>query len=129
MYTIQLSDTTATATMPALNVPLTEQDIEGATDVTTLDLNVYTDFFAKKRLWSHQWAIMTETDFNTLKGFYNRQFSLWQYPSLTITEQGISNVIVRMSISPQNIIDHCGTVENVEVTFRETIQMTQDWGS
>lgn len=129
MYSIELSDSTTTAPMPLLHVPLTQSDIEGATDVATLDMNLYTDFFAKKRLWAHTWRYMTETDFNVLKGFYDRQFTLFQYPTLTITELGVSAVVVRMTLSPQNIIDNCGTVEDVSVTFRETVQMTQDWGS
>lgn len=129
MYAIQLSDSAATSIMPLLNVPLTEGQIEGATDVTTLDMNIYTDFFVKKRLWSHTWRYMSETDFNTLKGFYDRQFTLFQYPELTISELGVEDIVVRMTLSPQNIIDNCGTVENVQVTFRETVQMTQDFGS
>lgn len=126
MYQIQLTDDIADETMPRLNIPLVEEDIEGATDVVTLDMNVYTDFFAKKRQWSHQWAYISETEFNTLKGFYDRQFTLFKYPMLTISEQGVNLVVVRMSLSPRRIVDNCGTVENVEVVFRETIQMS-DW--
>lgn len=124
MYQIQLTDSTTSATMPALHVPLEEATIEGAVDVTTLDLNLYTDFVATKRRWAQTWKYMSEDDFNTLKGFYTRQFSLAEFPELTITDLGVTDVVVRMELSPRNIIDHCGTVENVEVSFRETIQMS-----
>lgn len=129
MYQIELTDDTATETMATLNVPLTEGRIEGAVDVQTLDFNLYTDFIAIKKIWSHTWKYMSEADFNVLKGFYDRQFTLFKYPILTITEQGVSNVVVRMTLSPQNIIDLCGTVEGVEVSFRETAQMSEDGGS
>lgn len=125
MYQIILSDSSTSATLPALNVPLTEGRIEGATDVTTLDMNLYTDFIAQKRLWSHTWKYMTEAEFNILKGFYDRQFSLFEYPEITITDLGVADIPVRMSLSPQNVIDHCGTVEDVEVSFRETVQLTE----
>ena len=124
MYQIQLTDDVADEVMPLLNVPLTEGIIEGTTDVITLDMNLYTQFTAKKRLWTHSWAYMSEADFNTLKGFYDRQFSLFKYPLLTISEQGVEDVVVRMTLSPRNIIDNCGTVEDVEVSFRETVQNT-----
>ena len=129
MYQIQLTDSVNSQILPKLNIPLTETPIEGATDVTTLDLNIYTDFFAKKRSWQHTWAYLTEDEFNILKGFYDRQFTLWQYPEITISELGINNIPVRMTLSPRNIIDNCGTVQDVEVSFRESVQMSDNWES
>jgi len=120
MYAIEITDDTTSAVLPILNIPLTEGRLEGATDVTTLDMNIYTDFIANKRVWSHQWDYMSEEDFNTLKGFYDRQFSLFAYPRITISKLGITDATVRMTLSPQNIIDNCGTVEGVGVSFRET---------
>lgn len=129
MYEIIISDSTTTETLPLLNVPLTQQIIEGATDVETLDMNLYTDFVGTKRLWNHEWAYMSEEDYTILQGFYLRQFTLLEYPSITISELGVEDVVVRMSLSPQSIIDNCGTVEGVEVTFRETVQMSTEGSS
>jgi hypothetical protein len=72
---------------------------------------------------------MSEADFNKLKGFYDRQFTLWQYPLVSIPDLGVSNIVVRMSLSPRQVIDNCGTVQNVQITLRETVQQTIDWGS
>lgn len=124
MYKIELTDSTTTAEMPTLDVPLTQTILEGATDVTTLDMNMYTDFYAQKNQWTHTWRFMSESDFTILKGFYERQFSLKLYPSLTITDLGVEDVVVRMYLSPQSIIDNCGEVEDVQVTFRETVQLS-----
>lgn len=123
MYSITLKDDTTSATLPLLNVPLTQQVLEGAVDVETLDGNVYTDFVSQKRLWTHMWAYLSEAEFTTLKGFYERQFTLLKYPLITINKLAVSNIPVRMTLSPRSIIDNCGTVENVEVTFRETSQL------
>lgn len=127
-YEIVISDTVDEMTIEYPSPPLTESVIEGATDVVTLDMNLYTDFFATKRVWSNTLPYMTEADFNQLKGFYDRQFTLWQYPVISIPDLNVSDVVVRMTLTPRQIIDNCGTVENVEFTFRETIQMTQAAG-
>jgi hypothetical protein len=128
-YEITLTDSVDTMTISFPRPPLEERDIEGAVDVTTLDMNVYTDFFAKKREWSNTLQYMSEADFNKLKGFYDRQFTLWQYPLVSIPDLGVSNIVVRMSLSPRQVIDNCGTVQNVQITLRETVQQTIDWGS
>lgn len=122
-YQISLTDSTGTEAMPDTEVPLTIETLEGAVDVTTLSYNVYTDFIALKRVWSHKWAYMTEDEYNTIRGFYERQFTLFEYPELTIADEGITNVTVRMSLDPKRIIDNCGTVEGVTVSWRETRQL------
>lgn len=123
MIEIRLTDDTGSTTFQTLEVPLKIQTIEGATDVQTLDYNVYTDFLAQKRVWSHTWAYMTETEYNKLKGYYDRQFTLFEYPQLSIDYFSVANVPVRMTLNPREVIDYCGTVQNVEVTFRETKQL------
>lgn len=128
-YEIVISDTVDEMTIEYPAPPLREQVIEGATDITTLDLNVYTDFFATKRQWSNTLAKMSEDDFNQLKAFYDRQWTLFQYPSISIPDLGVEDVVVRMSLSPRDVVNNCGMVENVGIDFRETIQMTTNFGS
>lgn len=128
-YQISITDSVGTMTITSPTPPLIEADIEGTADVTTLDLNVYTDFFAKKRAWENTLDYMTEEDFNQLKGFYDRQFTLFEYPILDIPDLGVTDVVVRMNLSPRRVIDNCGTVENVQINFRETVQITEGYDS
>lgn len=128
-YAITITDMIDEMTIDVPSVPLTEAVIEGATDVITLDLNLYTDFFATKRSWGNTLQYMDEADFNQLKGFYDRQWSLWQYPTISIPDLGVNNAVVRMTLTPRNIIDNCGTVQGVTIGFRETVQQTADWSS
>lgn len=128
-YGIILLDSVDTMYIDLPSPPVIERDIEGTADVTTLDLNLYTDFFAKKRAWEIMLDYMSEDDFNQLKGFYDRQFTLWEYPLFSIPDLGIEDVVVRMNLSPRRIIDNCGVVEDVEMNFRETVQQTVDYGS
>lgn len=122
-YEIELTDSFGSDTLTATEVPLTVTSIEGAVDVQTLSFNIYTDFIAQKRVWSHTWSYMTEAEFNTLKGYYDRQFTAFEYPLLTITDLNVEDVPVRMTLSPQNIIDDCGTVQGVTVGWRESAQL------
>src|SRR5690554_1340413 len=119
---ITLTDSAGSDSLASLNVPFTETTLEGAVDVQTLDNNISTYFTNNKRSWSHTWAYMSESEYNILKGYYDRQWSSYLYPLLTISELGINNVPVRMYLEPKNIIDNCLTVQNVTVTFRESGQ-------
>jgi hypothetical protein len=123
MITIQLTDDTTSLTLPLLEVPVSEQTIENATDVQTLDYNVYTDFIARKRLWSHTWATLSESDYNALRGFYDRQFTTFKYPRITIDHYAVTDVPVRMTLNTKEIISHGGEVSNVQVGLRETAQL------
>lgn len=128
-YEITIVDDVDTMTITYPSPPLTESIIEGATDVQTLDMNLYTDFLGTKRMWSNTLPYLNESDFNQLKGFYSRQFTLWKYPIISIADLGVNNVVARMTLSPRQVIDNCGVVEDVEVSFRETVQMTPEWSS
>lgn len=123
MITIELTDQNDTLVLPLLSPPLSETTIEGAQDVQTLDNNISTYFTANKREWTHTWPYLSKSEFDSIKAFYDRQWTDYKYPLLTIDHLNVSDVPVRMYISPQNIIDNCGTVENVEVRFRETRQL------
>lgn len=122
MIKLNIQDSTSSLDLPILEVPLAESTIELATDIQTLDGNVYTDFISQKRSWSHTWVYMSLSDYNLLRGFYDRQFTLFKYPLLTIDFYSISAVPVRMYIDKKSIIDNCGTLGGVTVTFRETAQ-------
>jgi hypothetical protein len=125
---IELTDGTTTATFTLIRPPLVIGTIEGATDIVTLDNNMSTYFTYNKRQWAVEMAYMSEAEFNTLKGFYDRQWTLFQYPLLSIDHFSVVNIPVRMYLDTQNVIDNCGTIENVQVRFRESIQMP-DWSS
>ena len=118
-YDLTLTDATGTETFNQSEIPITTTPVEIGTDVQVLSGNVYTDFIAQKRTWTRTFTYMDKADFDLLKGFYDRQFTLFTYPLLTITDDGANNVPVRMTFSGQNIIDNCGTIQEVTVSFRE----------
>ena len=123
---MKLTDSTGQQTLPALEVPLTVSSFEGATDVQTLSYDIYTDFVAQKRTWTQTYAWLTKEEYALIKGYYDRQFIDFAYPQLTIdgsVNNDITNIVVRMSITSQNIVDNCETVNDVTISFRETKQL------
>ncbi len=123
MIEIILQDNTTTLTLPVLNIPLQEDTIENAVDVQTLDYNIYTDFINQKRKWTHTWAYLSDSDYNLIKGFYDRQFTLFRYPTLTIGYYGVTDIPVRLNLNTKTIVNTCGMVNNVTLVMRETTQL------
>lgn len=120
-YELTLIDSTGTDTFDQAEIPLTTLPIEIGTDVQVLSGNVYTDFIAQKRSWSRTFTYLDKATFDLLKGYYDRQFTLFTYPRITIADESVTNVPVRMTFSGTNIIDECGTIQEVTVSFRETV--------
>lgn len=123
MYEITITDSTGSWTTPELEVPLTISDARKSTDVEVLSNDIYTDVFPYKRTGSHTWAFMSKDDYDTLYGFYYRQQHVnYEYPRITITELGIIDMIAKIDVGAQQIIDHCGEVQTVTFSFRESKQ-------
>lgn len=123
-YEITLHDNTTSWTSPAPNTPLVQGVIEASTEVTTLDLNLYIDLLSTKRTWTITFGYMTAVDYTLLRAFYDRQYTALRFPDVTIPDLAVVGVVVRASLTDQNITDESGLVENVVLTLRETIQST-----
>lgn len=125
MISITLTDDTTTATLQALEVPLSQNTINNDVQITTLDnnLSVYIVPDGDKRVWTHTWKYMSEDDYNTLRGFRDRQRVHFKYPLLTIAQLSITDIPVFMTLNPKDIIDHCETVADVTVVMRESSQL------
>lgn len=125
MISLVLTDDSGSLTLPILEVPLTEKILENSTDVQTLDFNIYTDFINQKREWVHTWDNLTETQYEALRGYYDRQFTTFKYPTLSIDYYSIVNIPVRMTINKKDIYNNCGSIQKVSITLRETSQLPE----
>lgn len=122
MITFTLTDQTDSQTYTLYEAPFEDAEEGGEEMVTTLDGNVYVDFLFTKRTWTREFKFMREADYLTLKGFVDRQRTTYKFPTLTITEFGVSNVPVYVQISERKTTNACGDVEDVQITMRETVQ-------
>ena len=123
MYKIYLTDSAGTHELPPLEVPLTVSKAEIMTTVEPLSGNVYDDYIATKRIFSHTWAYLTMAEYNLLDEIYERMKTEYIYPLLTVDGEGVSGLTVKYELGQKNIIDDCGLVNAVSVTFRETRQL------
>lgn len=122
-YKLTFTDDQNTYTFDILQIPIKDTDIEGASDNTTLNGNVYTDFLYIKKEYQNTFAWLSEEEYAILDGFYRRQFTNGKYPLMTMTELGVDNLPVRLNITNGGIVDNCGTRTNVKLTMRETDQL------
>jgi len=122
-YTIYLTDSAGTHELPPLEVPLTRVKNEITTTVTPLSGNVYDDFLATKRVWSHTWAFLSKDEYDLLDAIYERMKSEFTYPQLTIDGEDVTDLVVKFTLGPKDIIDDCGNVSGVTVSFQETRQL------
>lgn len=119
-----------TAVLNALELPRIEVEFvhtsgENAVDIETLDGSLYTDFVSQEYTWMFNYDSLTEAQYNAIKAIYDSQFTLYEYPTLTIDYYSVDEVPVRMSINPKSIIDNCGTVQGVQLIFRVTAQLPE----
>lgn len=126
-YKMTISDSVDTQEFNLLEVPILSKDIEGLSDNTTLDGNVYTDYLYLKKQWEQKFSWLFASDYARLRGFYTRQFEVGEYPYLTIVDTATLETIVpetavRLKLDDGGIIDTCGTRQNVKLVMRETIQ-------
>lgn len=126
-YRILLTDSAGTHELPALEVPLTRVKNEKKTVVEPLSANVYEDYIATKRAWAHTWAYLTQEEYDLLDSILERRKTDNTYPQLTIESNNANDSVelltVQYELSPKNIIDDCGNVQDVTVSFRETRQL------
>lgn len=121
MITAVLTNDSGSLTLPPLEQDFINQNLENAVDVVTLDNAIYTDFvdndFAQ---WSLQWESITQAEYDSIRAYYDAQFTDYEYPTLTIAFYDVTNVPVRMTINEKNIWNYCGDVMGVQISFRET---------
>lgn len=122
-YIIYLTDSAGTHQLPPLEVPLTRVKNEKMTTVEPLSGNVYDDYIATKRSWVQTWAFLTKEQYDLLDEIYERMKTEWTYPELTIDGENVTDLVVKYDLGAKNIIDNCGLVSDVTVSFRETRQI------
>lgn len=116
-----------TSTLNGTDMPPIEQDfintpLDKVVDVETLDNSIYTDFTGSRhQSWTYNYDSLTQDQYDALKDAYDGQFTSYEYPTLSIPYYSVADQPVRMYINEKNIWDNCGSVQNVQITFRETL--------
>lgn len=124
--TLTITDTSVTQTYGVLMAPVVSSPIITETDVQTRDGNISTYYNSTKQSFTVQLGDMTQDEYSVLKGFIQRQYQNLKYPAITITgaiNLNVSNMVAKMTLNEQSVVTNCGTVEGVQLTFRESKQL------
>src|SRR5688572_28231881 len=111
--------------MPPIELDFINTPTENAVDVVTLDGSMYTDFVSQEYAWAFNYDSLTEAQYDAIRAIYDSQFTFYEYPLLSIPYYDIEDQPVRMRINEKNIWNHCGDVQGVQVTFRQTDQLPE----
>lgn len=109
-----------------LSSPIILTPIINETDVETIDGNISTYYGSTKRQYQFKIAWLDAATYAKLIGFRDRQYTNLKYPRISIagaTNINVSDMVAKITVSEQEVVDKCGTVENVVLTFRESKQM------
>lgn len=120
--TVGASTNEVTYTETELSNPLTITDIEGKSQNTTLNGNIYVDYVYNKKSFSVSIFNLKSADYATIRGFYDRQFTLNEFPLLSIPELNISEMPVFFEIGSREINSQCIVTDKLTLKFRETAQ-------
>lgn len=81
IYKMNLTDSVDSMTFELLEVPIQDNDIEGAVDNILINGNVFTDYLWLKKKYVQKWSIMCPDEYNQLRGFYTRQWENAEVPT------------------------------------------------
>ena len=122
MIELTLTDATTTATLQLPEVPLviadSNKDVQNTTLDNTLAVFIYPN--ADRLIITQNWAYMSIDDYDTIRGFRQRQRASGDFPKLSITglKNDIIDLTVYLEMGDRNIVDNCETLNNVQATFR-----------
>ena len=121
-----ITDQTTSHVYDIWQVPLVATRAHIGQTIETVDGNISDYYKASKHDITLSLGYMTSAEYAVLKGFEERQWEMRRYPVITIEgaeNLRVTDMVARMEINAQNIVDNCGTVEGVQVSFRETKQL------
>lgn len=127
MITLTVQDSMDSMEFSAsLITPIVLNPIINETDVETIDGNITTYYGSTKRQYEVSLLPMDQESYVSLKNFVIRQYQNLKYPQITITGAepiNIENMTAKISLSATEVINACGLVDGISLTFRESKQM------
>lgn len=106
--------------------PVTLTPIINEADVETIDGNISTYYGSTKRQYEFKIGWMDASEYARLIAFRDRQYTSLKYPIVSVigaTNLNVQNMAAKMTVNEQSVVNNCGIVENITITFRESKQM------
>lgn len=127
MIQVTIQDNTDSLTFGAtLVTPIVLNPIINETDVETIDGNISTYYGSTKRQYEISLLPMDQESYASLKAFVERQYQNLKYPIVSIYGAetiNVQNMTSKMALSSTEVVNSCGLVDNIRLTFRESKQL------
>lgn len=127
MINLTIQDNMDAVTFGAsLVAPITLNPIINEADVETIDGNISTYYGSTKRQYEVSLLPMDQESYMALRAIVERQYQNLKYPIITIEGAlplNIQNLTAKIAISSTEVVNSCGLVDNIKLTFRESKQM------
>lgn len=108
--------------LPAIEVPLKKLRLDMLNPNVTLSNDVFAYVTEnRRRLWEFPYSYMDEATYEAIEAVYDAQVETGVFPTISIPYYGVEDVTVFMQLSGMNVIDDCGTVQDIQLSFRETL--------
>lgn len=125
MITLTITDSTDSMTFEIFDAPVILDPVIDETDVVAMTGNISTYYGSTKRQYEFDLSFLSAYDYARLVAFRDRQYSTLTYPTITVAGDdglAVSDMVAKITVSRQEVVDECGVVQSVKVTFRETEQ-------
>lgn len=127
MIQLTIQDNNDAMTFDAtLITPIVLNPIINETDVETIDGNISTYYGSTKRQYEVELMAMDQESYASLRAFVTRQYANLKYPQITVTGDanlGVTNMTAKMTLSSTEVVNACGLVDGIRLTFRESKQL------
>lgn len=114
---IIVTDSNGTTVLPLYST-LKEQIDPIESENVTLDGAMYTDFTANRRAWAVGFENMRASDYDVIRGIYNRQYTNEAIPIIQLVEYGII-APMKVVMSDRNIRLNGEIISGVTMTLKE----------
>lgn len=95
------------------------------TDVVTLSNDMYTDYSGNTyNEWTINYQTLTDAQYQAIRADYDAQKTTGEYPVIDIPFYGVEDQPARMFLNERDVWNNCGSIEGLEIVFRETAQQS-----
>lgn len=123
-----LTSSLGTIDLPIIEVGLSKSRVDMVNRVTTLSNDVFTRYSPNfRQQWEFPYSYMDKATYDQIEAIYYDSL-ITGYPTLSIPYYDVDDVYVVMELNPMEVIDDCGTIRNIKLSFRET-DISSDPGS
>lgn len=108
--------------LPAIEVPLRMRRLDMLNPRVTLSNDVFAYTTEnRRRMWEFPYSSMDETTYEAIQAVYDAQVETGVFPTISIPYYNVEDVTVFMQLNDMEVYNDCGSIQNIQLSFRETL--------